>query len=462
MEQNENPTVKLARPDWQCDPREFVRRANESATDDIADGLLTIPFAALADAEAPDRALVSRVLGVAEAIRDANPYGGGSADRYVTVGRAFQFPANRPGIAALRIARLFAAGAVKGGLGRFAEEGSTFRNVAEALRSVQGFAEGVRNATETDLAPGAHVVFKIHLERRADLQAQLPTLSHGSRWTRSVLAPKVEGYEFDGSEIDSWMESTGACMEGTIDFLRTIGADVETEGESYECDSCGSESEGDDPSIYSCGDFELDAKTVRLLDRAGYLEQTEEWIREQGDGGDWEGFADLATADVLDEFGPREATEEGKAAPGVRYDSNVWKFELDADRLEGLEELESAPLLAIGGKLALLSAAHADAGSLPPLPGRLTSRCRVGSREAVTFHWDPEAGILSSGIAPRVTLRLDVRDGSQSLRIESPDGVSHRFESVRLDDLGAFGMPQDSAGLAGSRFLRAACGDVDL
>lgn len=475
------------------DPFAFVRACRDRCPEGVAPfSRLSEPFAAVVEAgrmafepsHAMDGARPALVaLRVADAIQEIyrQSYGSNGAHGFVRVG-GFSFPPTPDGIEALRIIREYAPGIVRGNVDGFAAEGSELARVSDCFRfenaarvrvaDTRGILESVTNATvatsDPRANPAGYVQFGIGVKLRPDLAAQLPA-QDGPR-IRSMLAPRLEGYEFDGSDIDSWREHVGACASGTIEFLNRFDIYPETEGGEYECDSCGCTT-GDDEhaEIYSCPDFEITERMARALDKAGYLDGTLEWIQENGDGATSDGWEELdrdySTAELVAQYGPQRIGEDSKLV-GALYDPNVWTFEPAPEELDGFEDIDDVPtLLSLGRKLGAVADAHTAVGSLPPIPGRLTLKPRrVGNFDAerVELRWDPDAGTLRAVLTGRAALVVDVAHGGRSVHVCADPAHPGRVSRFPLDADGTLSLPKDAAGPDAALYLRIASATVSL
>lgn len=475
MSQLDHETPVDVRPDWRTNPRAFVADCRDRCPEGVSPfGSISEPFAEVVEAgrmafdkpeEGPSIAVAA--LRLAQSISDTyrQSYASPDAGGFVRVG-PFAFPPTPEGIGALRVLREHSPGIVRGPVDSFATEGSAFARVADALRDVSHsvLVDGIRNATratdDRSANPAGFVQFGIGLTMRPAVIANLPTLTAGTTFSPGMLVPDLVGYEFDGEEIQSWQSHVGACDDGTAEFLRRFGVDVEREhGGCVECDHCGSEHDSEeDGEISYCSDFVIDERMARALEKAGYADGTRDWIREQGceeSAESWEELDGSSVADLLAKYGPVQSTVEGKADPGVRYNASAWTFEPAPETLEGLDEIDDAGmLLSLGRKIGAVCDAHSAAGSLPPVPGRLSFR-----HYDVSFDWNPDAGTLRHRLGERATFVVDVTNGARAVEVRTD-----RLERFALGSEGGdtISLPFDAAGDSASLFLRLACAEVSL
>lgn len=251
----------------------------------------------------------------------------------------------------------------------------------------------------------------LNLTIAPDVLRHLPRI--GTRdVVRSITAPAVVGYEFSGSDIESWRQFTDACADGISDFLKTINVDhsTDTEDEIY-CDQCGAEHENKESpnEITSCDDFTITESIARLLKKEGYLEATADWILEEsGEHDDWESFLELDTSSILERFGPRGDEKD--------YDPLYWDFEPNLESLDGFDDLETADIASVTLKIAKLLDAYSVASQLPPIPGHFISK---GHRKDLRFQWIPEDFTMEHKLGANVSIWHNVKTGKLNLTLET-------------------------------------------
>ena len=336
-------------------------------------------------------------------------------------------PSSPAGVETLRRLRLLARDFMRRRIDAIAQPETRLAAISNACEAYSGsILTGLANVTKPE-SDGIRLRFNI--QRNA-----LEGLPRGEKPKPILTAPLV-GRTFDGDDIESWRSHADACMEGTTEFLRRINVDFETDGGSScgcgECD-CDSGDEGDE--ITWCADFELDEKTVRLLDRAGYGDQTRDFF-ECGDGGSWEDVAGLDDAEraeriapapmvsdgdeiVTDEHG-RKSIAEKKREAVASYDPKRFRFEACFE-LDGLESVGFSDVAVILPELVRMVDACQARGILPPIGGMLKPiRERYGSPDTLdesrAWSWEPNAGTLthkpsSAGLA----IAFDVTTGTVS------------------------------------------------
>lgn len=299
-------------------------------------------------------------------------------------------PTSPLGLRVLGFLRRHAQNAIDGrNMVEIAEQGSVLGKLAAALDGCgerSAILQGVRNHTS---ANGKGFALALALDARA-----LASMPSGEALPVSILVPDVEGYEIDGDDALRLINDCDMCHEGAIEFLQKHEIGFETEGGSYECDSCGRESDDEDSAyVSSIDDFTFTADMVLDLDGHGFLSDTRDFIGEADGSADWNSLLDIRIdAEIMERHKPAEN--------GIEYDPDVWAFVPDFESIEGLAELEWSEQVRILPLLSRIVSEHESARMLPPIEGTLTlkpSHAGEGNARmrARAFAWDPDAGTLT-------------------------------------------------------------------
>ena len=409
MEDSNNSTAPL----WATDAVRYVseNRGNRA--------LMTVPIAeALAAADEPTlRALIR----LSSAVHSQLQYGQDEAEHWIKVGHHY-FPATAAGIQSIRALKSMSGKVLRSGLGTILDPETEFGKMFAAIPKMTN-----RRFVRDSRFYGTESSLRMKLDLDPMIQSFLPKIGT-RRVLKSVLGSAVVGFEFDGDLIEEWREFTGACLSGTVEVLERCGISHDANDGDSECDSCGCSHENDESEeVTYCENFTIDEKMSRLMDAAGYLDSTEEWISEQ-DGGipDWDALDEESLDETLSRCGPDGGDRD--------YDVSKWDFVPDLESMEGLEDLDAGQMIRITLRIGKILDACAKVGQLPPLPGCLVWRHDVpvfSSRDSVEFDWVPQDGTLShrlSGTPYRLeytprnsTLRIG--DGSHRRAVVDPTGL---------------------------------------
>lgn len=188
---------------------------------------------------------------------------------------------------------------------------------------------------------------------------------------------RMEGLDVDGSDILELIVDEGWCLEGSAEMLNKLGISFETEGGTYQCDSCGTEHEDEDSEHISwVEDVTLDAKQLRLIRGCkDYRSELETFLREHAENEDMD----------------RSFALEGTPDPQwdqAQFSDQQWAFEIDWDSLPDWIDTDDPASIA---QLALDVADHIRAGVYPPVSGKFYRKGLESSKQTGSaLRWSPE------------------------------------------------------------------------
>ncbi len=341
-------------------------------------------------------------------------------------------PSSPAGIETLRRLRILARDWIRATPVFMSETGSPFRALVDsAVVSDHRSAviSGVSNRSTSDDG------VRMELLVQRDMITGLP---RGEK-PKALRSLPLLGRVFDGDRIEEWRSDTNACIEGTVEFLELLNVSHETNAEDG-CGDCNCDCGGEADEISWCEDFDLDEKTIRLLDRAGYGDATREFFECADDEG-WEGVANLDDSEIAERLKLADKVSDGFVVEGngttelrkvvektreavASYDPAAFAFVADFD-LDGMSAIDFCDVARIMPGIVRLVDECATRGILPPVSGYL--ELRTGGGRYIPpgdrkWAWDPVAGTLTHRppVDGAMSLRWDVASGVMSGIV--PDG----------------------------------------
>lgn len=448
----EAPTFAVAPADrfepiatWTSDPYQFLRDVGEDAVRGIKDSEQdnqTIAIAArIAAVESILGSFVERcgsdtpldVVRLLRAVATGLTRDQRGSNEWLSFGK-LAAPASPNGIGALRLlrnaARTFAQGAPSALYGGEDTNHKLARFVTAHAVTAQESEVFGRLANLSAVSPDRTTGLTLTVNLDASIMHSLP---RGENLPRPVLS-ELEGRTIDGDTVLEIARKASMCDDGVAEFLDDFGVDYERNSGSYECDSCGGETEsGEDGEFESCDDLTLDANMIQGIREAGFLEAVLEALDADDGSDDLEALLDscddedlasqLAPADKVksptlevDPKDPRRNIEK-MLEKGIVYDPKVWKFTPAFDQIEGVEELDYDYLARLLPALTMSCVAHESRGVLPAVPGNLERISSYGrSTKSSVFAWNPTKGTLThSPTSDGMAVQFDVRGGATAL-----------------------------------------------
>lgn len=389
---------------WRKEPAEFLayhRGTMESISAGVESAMRTLRNSPA------DRACMLRLLCT---LSDMVPsYRRGDACEFLEFGPAL-IPSSPLGLRTLRVLRADASAFIQeqNPLGLCAHEpDSMLGKLAHAFAESKGrsaLVQSLRNDTSKSESG-----FRFNVSTDARAFASMP---RGEQAPAPILSPALVGYEI--TDAREFQDECGMCEEGTLDFLRNFNISHDTEGGSYECDSCGHESEDcEEESVCGVETFTLTEEMVEAIEDQGFGDKAREYIGAEG-GSDWSALLDECDdSEILARSVPDEK--------GIRYEPDVWEFSPDFEAIDGLESLEWSEQARALPLVCAIAARYAEAHTLPPLPGVLVLKKAPHEnphtdRGAARFLlWDAHSCTLTHPLGGSLSLRIDTRTGAASI-----------------------------------------------